>query len=739
MNNIFQLDESARKLFSEFDGLDKSDRAHQNTSLESGILDSLDQEEKALDYYRLLLAQATCAFAEILINSSFAALRQENEQKIKVFINFLQRIAKSPKFDGKIHCRLRGQQCPSRESGSETYDYELSFGDFLLDYQVAQIVREREGKKGETIYAKLMDSFKAMSTMDIFNFSINFNKGEEEDCRGVENTILELVNFYGNRKSKNWFVVNDEYGQPNINLTLLAATNHVNAAALQNLVNKIKPKLLGPDSSDELQKFTTVYDVILASKNYRKQLNKMPIEVNSVQWLTQGVQKSQEQKIKDVQVSRLVLSKYGNNPRMASEVLSSINSEGYNDIRPHVMGNRLSLASRFINITEEDMGKEALQDEALKNIEQGLEHLSDDIFDNLSIADNEVSSTDNEGQTTSWSIHEKIRGLLSFFKQRSTTKKKIKDITNKNVIFSSEDYAVIARNFKITQLEASHLVDLLRACFDENGRFRRAFFERNIPEFVQYESKVFEFLWHYLKELSTRHDRVSFLNALQLLVAQLKRPQDALKILTADIFNRSSSINFSDRNGLILANILLRHKNREERSNVELTPEEVILVRKGLNQEMVKVTMTMLEKNKEQVIQKVRNITRTLFAASAGEQRGPDDFQAHFLLYLLRELIIFLALIGSDSGQAIIHGLVKEFGNPASTYYKNMKDKEDLRHSLLLLQVATRALKRFNDPQSDDILASIASCGALFAELDKSLAHQKNVEKVLARITDRNF
>ncbi|MDF1578444.1 MAG: hypothetical protein P1P81_08405 [Desulfobulbales bacterium] len=737
MDNIFQLDDSARKLYGQFAGIDGSDRAGQNVT--SGLLEFLNQEEKVLDYYRLLLAQATCLFSEILINSSFASLREENNQKIKLFVEFLKRIAKAPKFDGKINCRLRGQQCPSQKIGSETYDYELSFGNFLLDYQVAQAIEQREGKKGAAIYTKLMDAFKAMSVMEIFNFSIDYGSGEDEDYRKIEHTIDHLVHYYAKKNTKDWFVVHDEYGQPNVNLTMLAATNNVKSAALQNLVNKIKPMMLNSDPTSELSRFTTVYDVILASKSYRKQLKKMPIEVNNVQWLTQSLEDKPEQKAKAVKISRLVLAEYGSNPRMASEVMSSINSDGYTDIRTDLMGKRLSLASKFINLAEQGDQQEELPAEALKNIELGLENLSDDVFDNISIENNEVSSVNEKGQQTSWSLHDKILGLLSFFKQRSTTKKKVRDITNKDVKFGSEDYSVIARNFKITELEASHLIDLLRGCFDHNGRFRRAYFEKNIPQFIQYESKVFEFLWHYLKELSTRHDRVSFLNALQILVARLTRPQDALHILLKDIFGRTPTVNYSDRNGLILATILLRNKNREERSNVELTPEEVLLVRKGLIAERVGEVVAFLERNNENVIQKVRKITQELFAASAREDLRKEEMQAHFLLYLLRELVIFLALVGNESGRAIICGLIKELGNPESSYYTGMKDKGNIRHSLLLLQVASRALQRFNDPQSDELLDEITRREEQFVNLFSHPSHLGNVERVMAKIRNRSW
>lgn len=735
MDNIFQLDESARQLFSELGGLDKSDHANADTA--SGIFASLDQEEKILDYYRLLMAQATCLFAEILVNSSFTALQQENEEKIKLFVDFLKRIAKAPKFDGKICCRLRGQQCPpAKEDSSESYDYELSFGNFLLDYQVAQIVEEREGGKGAVIYAKLMEAFKAMSVMDIFNFSIDFGAGEEPDYQKIENTFKHLSRFYAKKNSKDRVVVHDEYNQPHINLTLLSSTNNVKSSALQNLVNKIKPLVLEPKPGSKLNNFATVYDAILASKKYRAQLKKMPIEVNNVQWLTKTLQNDPAKIARAVQVSRLVLAKYGSNPKMASEVMTSINSEGYSrNIRADVMGKRLSLATNFIDLAEESNDKQDLQKEALGNIEVGLDQLGDEVFDSIAIDENnEVSSINEDGQHTTWSIHDKILDLLSFFKQRSTTKKKIRDITNKNIQFGEKDYAVIAKNFKITELEASHLVDLLRSCFDDHGRFRRVFFEKNIVEFVQYESKVFEFLWHYLKELETRQDRVSFLNALQLLVAKLQRPQDAINILLADVFNGAPDISYSDRNGLILAIILLRYRNKEARSNVEHTPEEVLLVRKGLNEDMVNVVKGVFEKNQESVIQKVKIITKLLFEASAKRKYKEDEFQPRCLLYLLRELVVFLALIGDSSSQAIVRGMAQEFGNPASPYYTNMDNKDNLRYSLLFLQVVARALKRFGEPQSEAILDEVSRKTDVFLDLSSDPAHQQNVKKVMARI-----
>jgi hypothetical protein len=732
----FALDNSAQQLYRQFAGLDENARTT-GPAPSSALMQLLNQEEKLLDYYRLLLAEATGLFVGILANSRFTVLAKENEQKIKVFIGTLKRIAKFPKFDGRIICRLRGQQCPSGKVGSETYDYELSFGNFLLDFQVAKIVAEREKAHGTAIYNKLMDAFNSLSAMKIFNFSINIGNASEESYLAIEDNIRQLVCFFAAEKDADRQIVKDEHGRPNINLTILAAINNLKTSALQNLVDQIGPKLLGPEPAEELSLFTTAYDVIFASKRYREKLTRPPVEVNNVQWLAHSLQSDRQQTAQAVMVSRFVLAKYGNNPRMASEVIASINSGGYANIRTEVMGKRLTKASDFLNLAEESTNKETLQGEALQNIEDGLDRVPDTVYDNLTIHHGgEVSTVNDKGQKTEWSFHEKIFGLLRFFKQRSTTKKKVKNIANRMVLFDSEDFSVIARNFKVTEKEAAHLLDLLRACFDDNGHFRRNFFEKNIPEFAHYDSRVFEFLWHYLKELSLRNDRVAFLNALHILVLKLKQPREALGILLADIFNPAAVINFSDRNGLILGNILLRRSYLAGASNIELTPDEALLVKKELNKDMVAEATRFFAQNQELVLNKFRRITESLLLKSSVQEGSEEGvMQPRFLLYLQRELVIFLSLLGGESALAIVQGVVQEFGNPDSSYYQEMRRKENLRHSLQLLQVATRGLRRFQDPQAQALIDAVLAREKDFIYLCEDPAHQAYVKTVMDRIS----
>ncbi len=726
----FKLDQSANVLYKQLGGIDDTSRVVSQSSL----IDLLNQQTKLLDYYRILLADATYLFTEIIKSSYSATPPQEINRKIQDFLAALKKIAEFPTFNRKIYCRLRAQQYTSNQLGSETYDYELSFNNILLDCQMAQIIEARVKTQGKGLYVRLMEAFQSLSVMNIFNFSIDTGAGKEEDYRKIETSLRLLIKFYEN-PSQEGFVVLDEYGQSNINLTLLAAMNNVKPTAIQNLVDKIKPSILGPIPDKGLELFATVYDAICASVNRRKDLKKIPIEFNNAQLIMDNLPTDPKRATLVFQILRLVLAKYGSSPRMASEVINSINSAGYINMRPEVMGSRLTKASYFLELAEQTENRENLQSEALHNIEKGLDHLPDEMYDNISVKGSEASTLNFNGQETKFLLHEKILDFLSFFIRRSSIKKKVQDIANKNVWFDDDDYAVIAKDFTISKEDAVHLISLLRDCFDFNGNFRRSFFEKNIQGFVRSGSKVFEFLWNYLKELPLRNDRVAFLNALQALVTQLEQPKLALNILLSDIFDPlAKNVKFSDRNAFILATALLCSSQFSERAHIELTPEDVLQTKEDLNQGTISVVLEFFEQHHDNIIQKFRLITEFLLKSSAKENFAENEMQPRFLLYLIREMVIFFSLIGGKSAHPIIRGVVLEFGDPSSAYYREMKNKENLRHSLQLLQIAARSLRRFADPQDMKLLWEIVSNEEAFVKLYDEPDPLNHVQRVMEKI-----
>lgn len=740
----FALDASAQLLYQQLEGIDDSLRVDLSLKLESELMQFLQQEEKKRDNFRLLIAQAACLFVDILAETKTGDFAKENNPKFRVFINVLTKIAELAGRDCKISCRFRGQQTiPEADAppaaSPAAYDYELAIGDVLLDYLVAQKVEQRETLKGRALPAKLLRAFTVMSGMRIFNFSIAVKAGEAaENSEAHEKALRSLVRFYNPRNPGEDFLVRDEYGLPNINLTLLAATNNVRPDSLQQLVGQLTPRLLGPDPAPELRYFTTIYDVILASKRYQAQLRKMAIEVNNVHQLMLSSRINPKRAAEGVQVARLVLSKYGSDPLKASELISSISEEGYRNVQSKVMGKRLSQASEFLEMAGGSANQESLQNEALQNIEVGLHHIPDEVYEEIKIEGNQVSSVDDQGRKTSWSLHQKVFELVSYFKQRALTKKKVRDINNREVEFDAVDYSVIAKNCQVTDAQAQHLVELLKECFSQNGRFRRSSFEKNIPEFLRYEENVFEFLWYYMKELGLKEDRIGFLNSIQLLVSQLKKPEKALKILLTDIFSPTSAGRFSDRNGLILAIILLRTYNQEEKSNIELTPEEVLYVWQGLNKEMVGVGQEFFRHNQELVVLKVKRLTELLLQISVKKAHQEEQMRLRFLISLMREVVVFCSLIGGRLSESTVKGVVREFGNPSSPFYQQVDDKSQISQGLKLLQVAARGLKRFNDPHAAHLLADITHREREFVELYDNPTHRIIVKKIMERVGNKD-
>ena len=94
-----------------------------------------------------------------------------------------------------------------------------------------------------------------------------------------------------------------------------------------------------------------------------------------------------------------------------------------------------------------------------------------------------------------------------------------------------QDFEAVATDFEISTRDAEEIMRLYQNCFDRRGNFLRAAFEKNVPKFAHHEKKVFEILWEFLKETPRRSNRLPFLNSLQLLVAEIKKPIQAIKAL----------------------------------------------------------------------------------------------------------------------------------------------------------------------------------------------------------------
>jgi hypothetical protein len=293
-----------------------------------------------------------------------------------------------------------------------------------------------------------------------------------------------------------------------------------------------------------------------------------------------------------------------------------------------------------------------------------------------------------------------------------------------------EDFQRVAENFGIPVEDAEQIVLLLADCFDQDGRFKRETFEKYLPEFSR-RKKIFEILWSCLKNTMDRNDRMAFLNSMQLLIVMLKQPKSVLKTLLNDFNNDADVVVDSDRDALMLSNLLVRKYNKELHTDIDATPEEVLLVKNGLDTDVTEYAQWRIESVWEQFQNKIQCMGRGIAAAMDADSLESDGLSIDFLLSLDRELYIFLSLVGGDAAYRIIRAAAEEYGNPESRIYQFENSFKYLSLLLQQLKILVRGLGRVGGKQDLMLLRKIKQREAAFTQFWEDPGYQGLVRQVL--------
>jgi len=379
------------------------------------------------------------------------------------------------------------------------------------------------------------------------------------------------------------------------------------------------------------------------------------------------------------------------------------------------------------------------EQEALRNIQGRMGQVQDKVYGSLSVQDDTVIVQEEEEQTVFRRLNSRLLRMAQFYIRRSKTRQKVKSIVSQRIDFDSQDYEILGRDFGIPTESAEHLVNLLKACFDGEGRFRRSAFERSIPEFVRYERKIFDFLWHYAKATPHRNDRVTFLNSLQLLTTQMRKPHRAVYSLINDFYRDPEELAYSDRNCLMLSNLFLRKYNKELNLDIELTPEEILLVKEGLNDEVVRMTSAMIDRDQEKLFAKIRAIHQATITALSDTQEEGQAMSVKYLLSLEREVHIFLSLLKGLTARSVIRNAAKIYGFPEAGVYHLGKSREHLSLLLQHLKVVVRGLGRTGERKDLALLEEIRSSEGGFLGLSKSVQHEELIKRTMEWVDVARF
>ncbi len=694
-----QLDDEAQSLFEQLGGME----SWKGRVAAGGdrLAETLRAEQMRLDTVRILLIRTAYLVSRYLKNDAFAKSDAHESEVFNELAGVLTRLEELAGHLGCAFIRYRG--APADPQLPDKYDYELVIGNTAVDSLMAPRVARRNGEKAAKLPDLLLDAFSVFADYGVNNIYIEIPDNLRNHLPTIRVNLKILSGFRQSRQTGAAVlvdldghqitvpVINDESMFPDPNLTLLAGINRLKVRSMENLVEKIDHWLRKQsDKTSDSNKYTAVYNAALAFPKIRAQLKKPLVEMNNVKWL---ISETKEDKVslEKAYVARLALETAGAAPQKVAKMIKSIYGDDYAKIDKIILGERLNLSSDLLTAAEQRSEKTDVRKELLGNLNMRLDQVQDHVIDEVDVG----SVGGAEGATADGKpgkgVHRQVVQMVNFYKGRSTTRKKMVGMVHRPIEFKSRDYDILAKDFRISRDDAVALVDKLKGCFGEGGRFRKNGFRTAFDHFKQYEQKIFGFLWHHMKDAILPEDRVAFLNALQELTNQMKQPKRAFKILLEDICSDPEKVQFSDNKALMLANLIV-HRPDKSLADYEITPEDIVLNLQNLDPMVVQYAAWRIDKEREQFFTKVKTIHNKLMEALCLGETSEKHIPASVLLNLERELYIFLSMVTCDTGKSILRSAVNEYGDPKSEIYQQKESDKFLGGMIQNLRVSLRGL-----------------------------------------------
>jgi hypothetical protein len=736
------LDVSAEELYAQLGGVEVRKLKKLDFSGSDRLAQSLLDEQKRYEALRFRIADLVYQIGVCLDSPS----RPSNDELAKMLLIQFEKIfgtlSKNPQIGNTTLIRHRGAFGESRVDNKK--DYEVLSGNISLDADATRAIAKGQGKDSSQLLEKLDRGFETLWNHSINNFLLKIPKGRQELKRlwislqfaaryfaAVEKNSPITLSMGG--KSVSLRPIHNENNVPDLNLTLLAVLNGLQPQKMQAMVHKVDSLMRSTESTAKKYQYTSIYDAILNIKRFRSRLKPSPIEVNNIKWLMVS---DEQTPVSDqmAKVARLVMDTSGGSSTETVRVLKSVYGEDYAKIDSQQIAERLQLTSGLLDTIENKSKGEEIRTEVLNNVEERLSKVKADVFDNIRIEGNRIKTHTPGKGTFIEKVHTKIIKMVTFQKKRSVTKKKMTQMVHRVIDFDNQDYETLAVDFRVSVDEAKTLVKMLKSCFDSQGNFSKSTFGRIIPDLERYERRIFDFLWHNLKESLHQNDRTAFLDSLQLLVDRLKQPQNSISVLLEDLYQNSSVIRFADRKAFMLGNRLVRSYSQEIVS-YQITPEDVLLTDAGLDRKITSYAAWKIDNNQDKFFEKIRTIHHRLLEALDAEEEQKHLIGIQDLLALEREAYIFLALVGGTTSKSVLLSALKEYGHPDSDLYQLSQSPKHMADLLQLLKVVIRSVGRVGDSTEAVLIDHLTGRLEVFSQLTNAL-HEKDLINQIKECAD---
>lgn len=737
--NSIELDPEAQSLFEQLGGTESWKQTRPDLMVAERLAQTLLEEQQRFDAVRITLVEWVYLISRYLVSDTYARTSDGETKAFGVLEKKLTKLAAAPGHLGAMMVRFRG--APPNAELPEKYDYEVVIGNTAVDLHMAPVLARRSGGRYAKLPDRLLDAFTVLADYGVNNIYMRLSPAGGQNAASLRAALKILCGFRKARQTsapiaieyeqfqRTVPVINDENFFPDPNLTVLAGINGLSVQAMENLVFKVDNWLRRQKDTSAEKKYAGVYNAAIELPKLKAQVKTPPVELNNVKWLISDSD-AEAVSAEKTYIAQLAMDMAGASPQQVAKMIKSVYGDDYAKINSAMLGERLHLSSHLLNAAEQRANHADIEKEVLGNLQMRLDQVKDHVIDEMNVREDTEAATRRPDQAVPPDVvHEQIYRMVQFFKGRSVTRKKMVGLVHRAIEFTPRDFEILASDFKISDQAAHALVDRLKGCFTEEGRFKKSAFHDAIGDFQQYESKIFSFLWHHMKDAILSEDRVPFLNALQTLTARMNQPKRAFKVLIEDICGDPENVQFSDNKAVMLASLIV-HRPDKSLADYEITPEDIVLNRHNLDDMMVQYAAWRIEKLREAFFAKLNTIHHKLSEALTLGHTNEKHIPAAVMINLERELYIFLSLVECDSGKAILRSAVREYGDPNAEIYQLKKSQEFMSGLLQNLRVVLRGLGTIGSMNDMAILEQVRMQDETFQRLKKDPKHRAQAGRI---------
>ncbi|MCP4744781.1 MAG: hypothetical protein GY874_01370 [Desulfobacteraceae bacterium] len=315
--------------------------------------------------------------------------------------------------------------------------------------------------------------------------------------------------------------------------------------------------------------------------------------------------------------------------------------------------------SKLLLSFEKTTSDQAVYDAILTFLYKKLEYVPDRLILKLATKRRSLSIIDDEKTIIVGLIHPKVIDLLTLMKERLYTAKKIDTFNDLGLKFFDVPVEQLTEQFGLQTSEIELILQFLKKCFDAYGIFDLKEFKLGLDHLVAYASTIIEMLWSHLDKSSTKGDRLNILEAYRLLTHHTENNGHAIRFILAVVFQNPFEINYSDRSGFLLCNILMHHQEKRLGMNINRTSNKILYKKSGIDKQAQQYCSWRLKTDKMRILSKISALQDAIKQSMKIDINSvSSNLDVYYCLSMERELIIFLSLVEGQNAGFIIKKIV---------------------------------------------------------------------------------